>query len=63
MAQLGPAALLFLLQGLLLCIELCAEGLVWHGVGALGMEVGVRGHLLLALGCGHKRPECEGILG
>lgn len=53
-AQLGPAALLLLLEGLLLSVEFHAEGLLWHGVGALGMVVSVGGHLLLAMGCGHR---------
>lgn len=60
MAQLRPAALLLLLQGLLLCVELRAEGLIGHGVGALGMVVGVGGHLLLAVGCGHREELSSG---
>lgn len=59
-AQLRPAALLLLLQGLLLCVELRAEGLIGHGVGALGMVVGVGGHLLLAVGCGHREELSSG---
>lgn len=50
LAQLGPAALLLFLQSSLLGVEVCAEGLVWHGVGALGMVVGIGGHLPLAVG-------------
>lgn len=58
LAQLGPAALLFLLQGPLLLAELCAEGLIRHGIGALGVAVNVGGHPPLAASCNYKGGSC-----
>lgn len=57
-AQLGPAALLLLLQGTLLRAEVRAERLIRHGIVALGIVVGIGGHLALAANCRHKEQSC-----